>query len=318
MSVAAKIGKKIIRLLSGAVDMSIVIVAMLLVAIGCYAMWDVNQVFQRANAAQYAIYKPSGEGGTLSFEELRRINPEVFAWLTIYGTRIDYPVVHSPDNMKYINTDAMGRYSPSGAIFLDRNCDTGFTDFSSIFYGHHMEKQAMFGEIGLFADKNYFDAREHGTLYYGGREHGLVFFAFVHADAYDRRVYKTKITGRENNQAYLDLLLSLAVHTRDVQVTPDDRIVLLSTCSSSSTNGRDILIGKITDQVYDDVFDAKTMGSEKALARVDRRPGLWPRIPLWGKAAAIGLPLLLLLPLMIQRNRKKHGKKLPGKGVMRP
>jgi len=317
MSVAAKIGRKAIRLTSGAVDTAIVIAALLLVAIGCYAMWDVNQVFQRASASQYAIYRPSDESGQLSFRELQKINPEVTAWLTVYGTHIDYPVVHSPDNMKYINTDAMGRYSPAGAIFLDRNCNPEFTDFNNIVYGHHMDKQAMFGEIGLFAGKGYFDARAYGALYCGGREYGLAFFAFVHADAYDRRVYKARISGWENSRAYLDTLLSLAAHTRDVPVTPDDRIVLLSTCSASSTNGRDILIAKITDELYEDVFDVKNTDDKKALAKVDGLPGLWSQLPLWGKAAFIGLPLfiLLLLSLMIHNNRKKRDRKLPDKGV---
>jgi hypothetical protein len=53
-------------------------------------------------------------------------------------------------------------------------------------------------------------------------------------------------------QTYLDGLLAKALHVRDIGVEVGDHIILLSTCSSSSTNGRDILVGRISDEVYAD------------------------------------------------------------------
>jgi sortase B len=239
--------KKIIRLVSAAVDAALLFAALALLAVGGYALWDANQVTLAAGPGQYAIYKPTEENEGLSFAQLRAINPEVFAWLTVYGTNIDYPVAQGADNMKYVNMNAEGKYSLSGAIFLDCGSSADFSDFSSILYGHHMEKKTMFGEIGMFADRAYFDEREYGSLYYGGREHGLEFFAFLHVDAYDEEIFRTGITGEDEQEAYLGALISAATHTRGTGVTADDRIVLLSTCSSGTTNGRDILVGKITD-----------------------------------------------------------------------
>ena len=235
MGVATKAGKTAIRLINGTVDMAVLTAILLLIVIGCYAMWDSNQVTQAASPARYEIYRPTAENGGLSFMELQAINPEVFAWLTVYGTNIDYPVVQGTDNMKYVNTNAEGRYSLSGAIFLDSAACQSFTDFSSIIYGHHMEKQTMFGEIGSFADRGYFEARQYGELYYDGREYGIEFFKFLHTDAYDGTVFKSKITERQDRERYLDRITEIAVHTRELQVTADDRIVLLSTCSETST-----------------------------------------------------------------------------------
>ncbi|MCG4817374.1 class B sortase, partial [Collinsella aerofaciens] len=79
----------------------------------------------------------TAEGG-LSFEQLKELNPEVFGWLTVYGTNIDYPVTQGKDNWKYVNTNALGEYSLSGAIFLDYTNRKDFQDFNSILYGHHM------------------------------------------------------------------------------------------------------------------------------------------------------------------------------------
>ena len=280
---------------------------MLLLVFGCYALWDSGQVYGAADASHYATYKPTDGNGELSFQDLQAVNPDVISWLTIYGTHIDYPVAQGDNNLKYVNTDAKGNYSLTGAIFLDTGCSPDFSDFSSIIYGHHMNKNVMFGEIGLFADKSYFDAREYGSLYYGGKEHGLVFFAFVHADAYDASVYQIKIKGQDARQAYLDMMTKMATNIRsDVPVTADDRIVLLSTCSDSSTNGRDILIGKITDGTYADTFTTVTTDNNTAVKVINALPGFWQMTSLPVRIILIALiSLLILLAIVLTYTKRK-------------
>jgi len=297
-----KIGRKAIRLAIKTLDTAVLIIILLFIAVDCYAVWDARQAYTWAEAAHYEIYKPDAQTQDHSFEELGDINPEVFAWLSVYGTRIDYPVVQGSDNQKYINTNALGQYSLSGAIFLDARCSKAFLDFPSIVYGHHMEKNAMFGEIGNFADKEYFDARPYGSLYYSGEEHGLEIFAFLHCDAYDTRVFRTRIAEREEREVYLALLLERATYTRHIGVTPDDRIVLLSTCSSGSTNGRDILAGRIMDKTYENGFLATDTGK---LFVAGRLTGLWARVPLWGKIAVFSLLPLLLLFMIHKKGERR-------------
>jgi sortase B len=188
-----------------------------------------------------------------SFAELQSINPEVIAWLTVYGTNIDYPVTQGKDNIKYVNTNAEGKSSLTGSIFLDQANNKDFSDFNNILYGHHMEKKAMFGEIGTFSDRTVFDGHRYGNLHVDGKDKGIEFFAFVHTDAYDSAVFSANVEG-EARQVYLDYLLEKALYKRDIPVSADDKIILLSTCSADSTNGRDILVGRITDKVFADPF----------------------------------------------------------------
>ncbi|MCL2433591.1 MAG: class B sortase [Clostridia bacterium] len=290
---------KAVRALNSLVDMAILAVILFLVAIGCYAMWDSNQIFGEADASQYEIYKPGKEGQKYSFEELQSINPEVFGWLTVYGTHIDYPLVQGPNNMKYINTNALGKYAFAGAIFLDMRCEKDFSGFTSVIHGHHMEKNAMFGDLAKFKDKGFFNARRYGMLYYAGQEHGLEFFAFLHVDAYNQDIYRFKITGQEEKQAYIETLFNTAIHTRNVEITPQDRLVLLSTCSSSTTNGRDILIARITEELYEDTF--KTIATDKDKPTIDGLLGLWAEMPAWARIVitAAGLMLILFLFFLI-------------------
>ena len=254
MNATAKTGKALIRTANLGIDMFVLVIILLLLAFGCYAMWDSNQIHNAASSTRYERYKPTTENDGVTFKQLQALNPDVIGWLTVYGTNIDYPVVQGRDNIKYVNTNAEGRHSLSGAIFLDYRNSPGFTDFSNILYGHHMENRVMFGEITSFSDPEYFNARRYGMLFVDGQRYGIEFFAFVHSDANDTQVFRTNITSYEARQNYLDLLMGMANVTRDVSVTLDDRIVLLSTCSPGATSGRDILVGRLMDTVPDDPF----------------------------------------------------------------
>jgi sortase B len=296
-----------VRIANAVVNAIILILVMLLFSAGCYALWDSEQIYKEADAKRYEVYKPSEYDSKL-FEDLKVVNPDIFSWLTVYGTNIDYPVVQYEDNMRYVSTDAEGNFSLSGAIFLDYKNKPDFSDFNSIFYGHHMEKKRMFGDIELFADKTYFEERRYGNLYYNGADHGVEFFAFLHADAYNTKVFRAGVQGSSEQQAYLNMLLSMSSQTRDVPVTIDDRIVLLSTCSTSPTNGRDILVGRITDEVYEDIFF-----DEKVPLSVDSILGVWARLPLWALIIVSLLPLGLI-PIIIVLVRRRHRRRDESEG----
>jgi len=306
MSVTEQVGRQAIRVTNQIVNTAVLVVILLLLTVGCYAIWDTNQVYSRAEATRYADYEPSSAAGVLSFQELQAINPEVISWVVVFGTQIDYPVTQGPDNVKYLNTDAKGEYSLSGSIFLDYENSPDFSDFNSILFGHHMNQDAMFGDIGLFEDKSYFDAREYGTIYYNGQEHGIEFFALVQADAYDEVVYRPNVLGWQNQQNYLDLLTRDAIQTRNsVSVTPNDRIVLLSTCSESATNGRDILVGKITDDVRPNPFGTGPTDDAKTNPAASPFQNLWERQSLPVKIVLAGAPIALIALAVVLVVRKR-------------
>ena len=304
-----RIARAAITTANGVIDVIVLVVVAALVAFSCYTIWDSRQVVLAASATQYAPYKPSSAtppagDGTAPLAQLQAINPDVVGWLSVYNTGIDFPLVQGKDNNQYLNRNALGKYSGAGSIFLDYRNSPHFTDFSTIIFGHHMKDGAMFGPIGLFYDQAYFDAHEYGSLYYDGVQHGLEFFAFVHTNAYDDSVYTTPVVA-DAEQAYLDRLAREAKFTRpDVTVGVDDHIVLLSTCSSRTTNGRDILIGKIVPDAMPDPGAGAAPSS--ANPTVDGLPNLWAKFPLWAKFGAVSIPLWLLLVFVVTRNVRRR------------
>ena len=76
----------------------------------------------------------------VDFETLQKENPDIYAWITIPGTDIDYPVVQdSTDNTYYLNHAADTSLSDSGAIYSEKENAKDFDDYLTVLYGHNMK-----------------------------------------------------------------------------------------------------------------------------------------------------------------------------------
>ena len=190
-------------------------------------------------------YNPIDHHEEKGFYQLEQKYPDVKGWISIEGTHIDYPLLQSEDNVKYVDHNAFGDYVVTGSIFLDYRFNANFTNFNTIIYGHHVPTGDMFGDIKKFTNKDFFDTHRYGTIYYNGEEKELEIFGILEVDAYDMNIYRPLSDNIEENQAYYQYLLSKATYKRDVSVTSEDKICLLSTCFVDVTNGRHILLAKI-------------------------------------------------------------------------
>jgi len=232
---ADAIGLKTTKPSNNAANNGLLVFVLAIAVFALYELCDSKQLYAATDKTNYEI----------PFSELQAINPEVVAWLEVYGTNIDYPVTQASDNARYV----------TGAIILDAANSKDFGDFNSLVYGHHMEKDVLCGEIGRFSERVWFEEYKYGNLHCRGEDYGIEIFAFLRADAYDKTVFTPNV-GESDRGRYLEEFLERALYKRDVGVTDTDRLVLLVTCSSDSTNGRDILAGKITGKSFTDPFMA--------------------------------------------------------------
>ena len=225
------------------VNIIILTTFLLLFGYGAYVLWDSAQVCEKADFRRYEVYNPEKDDGK-SFQELVSTDSEVLGWITVYDTHIDYPFAQTDNNDKYVNTDIEGKYSLAGSIFLDYRNKNDFSDEVSILYGHHMAKRTMFGDVEQFQKQEYLDTHTKGNLYYGGKNHEVEFFAFLKADAYDGKIYNPELK-KEEKEEYLQRIYRTASCVRQIEIREGESLLLLSTCTSDSTNGRYILVGKI-------------------------------------------------------------------------
>ncbi len=296
-------GSKAVGVIDWATDIVLEIILITALAFGVYSLWDSQQVYEAADSANYTAYRPEAND-TLSFEELRKINPEVIGWLTVNDTPIDYPIAQTDNNEKYVNTNAEGQYTLSGSVFLDYRNSSDFDDFNNILYGHHMEKKMMFGSLSDFADKEYFDSHRYGNLFYNGTDHGVEFVALILTDAYNSNMFEPALSGEEKQQEFIDYVYSNATHLRNTTLTTEDHLLLLSTCTNEITNGRYILVGKFTEELH---------LQEKPSTKPVINLGTWnvqqlsqlKKIPVWLWLAAIAVLFVLLLIIDGKVNLKR-------------
>lgn len=235
----ARLGTRLVSALAG-------LLMLALLAFSGFALWQDAALrrgaFVGAELLQYKPAAPAADNPTLA--GLQTVNPDVCGWLTVDGTGIDYPVVQGATNMDYVNRDVYGDFSLSGAIFLDSRCAADLTDPYTVIYGHHMDNSAMFGDVARFAEADYFAAHPAGSISLPDAAYTIELFACVVTDAYDTAIY-TPERYPDDVGALLDYAAAQAVQQRDIGVTAQDRLVALSTCAGSETNGRVVVLGRL-------------------------------------------------------------------------
>ncbi len=176
-----------------------------------------------------------------SVSELISINPDCFGWISIAGTNINYPVMHTPYNpQKYLNRNFYGEHSQSGVPFLDSRCTADSTNL--IIYGHHMNNGTMFADLCNYTSSAYRDA--HPTVVLETKDGASAYTVFsvmkVKSDDDWYRFTSALTENRYNSMIEYAKLHSLY----DTGITPayGQRILTLSTCYGNSNDGRILVL----------------------------------------------------------------------------
>jgi len=178
-----------------------------------------------------------------SILDLQGTHPNVVGWVSVPGTDVDHPFVQTNDNSFYLNRDINHVFSPAGTVFMDyRNC-YDFSDFHTLVYGHHMRNGSMFGTLREFNDRAFFDENRVGYIFLPFETYVLEIFAFAIIRNNDRVVYGRHFDTYEDREYFIDYVRRVALHYNDIEVTPDDRFITLSTCRNDAANSRMILVG---------------------------------------------------------------------------
>ena len=157
---------KVLKFFDDVTSALVAVMLALLAVYAGYALWDNRQVYAAAEEVQASLLTLKPQEGGVPFAELRAVNADVCAWVTLDGTGVDYPVVQGKDNLTYVNTDVYGNFSLAGTIFLDTRCAPDFAGGYSLLYGHHMVSGQMFGDLEKYQDAAFL--REHRTGTHAG------------------------------------------------------------------------------------------------------------------------------------------------------
>lgn len=243
-AMAARVGNRILSIMAG-------ILILLMLSYGVYSLWDTYKIYTNSFADEELLkFRPTDDGAdNPTLKDLKKLNPDVKAWIQVPKTNIDYPVVQGQDDMEYINKNVYGEFELSGAIFLSCLNKDDFSDPYNLVYGHNMKNGGMFADVADFTNKEYFETHQKGKLYLTDATRKIRFFACMKVTAADAKIYHPDGYRKENLKDLLDYIQANAVQYRDVNVADENSLIALSTCSEAETNGRVVLIGKLEREV---------------------------------------------------------------------
>ena len=186
-----------------------------------------------------------------ALQEKREENEDTVGWLTIQGTKIDYPVMYTPqDPEKYLHLGFDQKYSFAGLPFIDANCSLDPESDNLIIYAHNMLDGSMFRSLMKYEQKSYW--QQHPTvkldLWDEEREYEVL------AAFRDRVYYKTencfkfyKFIDAESEDSYreaIDYYKTHACYDTGVTAQPGDRLLTLVTCAYHTDNGRFVVVAR--------------------------------------------------------------------------
>ena len=185
----------------------------------------------------------------VDFDELQEINSDIYAWIYIPNTKVDYPVVRSEsdgDDTFYLEHNIYRQYQFSGCIFSELLNHPDFHDPVTVLYGHNMLNGSMFATLHNFEDPAFF--AENNTAFILTRDKIYTYLIYSAYTYDDRHILNSNFfDSKENFQAYLDNTLhpySLDANVREgVTLTADDHILVLSTCTNGAADTRYLVQG---------------------------------------------------------------------------
>ncbi len=244
-----------------------------IIAIGCFGYYGVYYYFADRTQSDYdsladlkgsnalaaqkvTIHYTDDEDVELTvlteYETLYNKNKRLIGWLTIDNTEpdIDYPVMQTTNNEYYLDHNFNQEYDKNGSIFLDADCDVVHRNTNLIIYGHHMKSGKMFGDLNKYSSESFY--KEHSiirfdTIYEKGTyEVMYVFRSRIYNE--DEVVFKyyqfLDAASATEFDSYMQEMAALSLYDTGVTASYGDELLTLSTCDSSETDGRFVVVAK--------------------------------------------------------------------------
>lgn len=238
--------RKLINFSSRLIDYIVLIVLLIVLAYGVYSIYSSYAILNKARLPDDIKHlKPTLDDTQNKIKQLKSYDQNIFAWIQLDGTLIDFPVVQGKDNLEYLRKDYNGNYSVSGSIFLDSRNARDFSDSYSIFYGHHMNSSAMFGDLDKYKDKPFFDTNTSGRIFLEDRTYELDIFAIAIVSSRDDNVFYLDKAYNVTLQSRLDYIKNVSLYYRDINIDENSKIVALSTCNGTASTDRIVVYAKL-------------------------------------------------------------------------
>lgn len=233
----------------------------------CLSIRHERQQREFQNLREESSLAGTAEGGTFSerertagtetegtemlpeLSELYAKNDDLVGWLTIEGTKIDYPVMQCEDDEYYLYHNFDKEEDKYGCLYVKSIADIDTPGTNVIIYGHHMKDDSMFGELDRYKSEEFY--KEHGQIsfdtLYEERTYEVisVFLTQVSENDSGFQYYKFyQADTEEEFQHFYENVRKISLYDTGISAEFGDTFLTLSTCSGFAENGRFVVVAK--------------------------------------------------------------------------
>ncbi len=178
---------------------------------------------------------------------LFEMNPHIVGWITIPETKVNYPVMQTPDSVDYyLYRNFDGKKSSRGCLYARESCDINAPSDNITIYGHNMKDGSMFGNLERYRRESYWQTHRYiafDTLY---EHHTYEIFAVFRTSASVGEGFPYHKFADAADEAEFNEFVAQckALSLYDTGITPvyGDKMICLSTCEYTQTNGRFVVV----------------------------------------------------------------------------
>ncbi len=173
----------------------------------------------------------------LSLEQLKQQNSDTVGWIRVSGTNVNYPIVQTTDNDYYLKRDFYHRWTNAGWIYGDYR--SNFNDLKAnknlIIYGHGRRDMSMFGSLEYCRRDWWLNNPSYHTIHLTTPNESSVWRVFaVYTTSVDFYYIQTNFYYDGEFTNLVNEMKARSLRDFGVEVTEDDTILTLSTCTTDA------------------------------------------------------------------------------------
>lgn len=177
----------------------------------------------------------------VNWTKLLKHNSDVYAWIYVPGTNVDYPVLQASrkeTDSFYLEHNIDKKYEFAGSIYSEIQNSKKFTDPVTVLYGHNMKNGSMFASLHKFEDGSFFKKHDKIYIYLPNRRLTYeIYSAYIYDDRHilnsfdfsDKKILKNYQKYTLNPDTYIK-------NIRKVKLNANSKILTLSTCTNGNND----------------------------------------------------------------------------------
>ena len=215
---------------------TIIICLIGVMCVSAYHILESCLEYNKARTEYNKIREVAFDDGEIDWDALHKINSDIVAWISLEDSNINYPVAKGDNNNFYLHRNVKKEQDSAGTPFIDCRIENEFEEFDTIIYGHNMKDGSMFSGLTKYIEKEgFYDTHKQIELITQEGKYNIVVFAGLY----------TKAGSEIYNDEYVRDHIEEIANLGEIEVTPADKIVTLSTCAYVYEDARCVIIGKL-------------------------------------------------------------------------